>query len=199
MRGRNWRKICGILGRAAILGMARVQVKDGGSGGGGRDRRDSAIAAGVAGQVGRHRRRVDGAGDGTGDDDLAFRCHVTLVKNPFRARRSSASTLPQTEIAWPEMPLPPGEHRKSAVAATSSGVVMQRSEIFAEILLLHLLVQQAELRGARPEHAHQARTHDDARLNSVNANVGWPEFDGETLGEPDDRPTSTAASGVRYA
>ena len=33
--------------------------------------------------------------------------------------------------ANPEMPLPPGEHRKSAVAATSSGVVMRRSEIFS--------------------------------------------------------------------
>lgn len=43
----------------------------------------------------------------------------------------STSTLPHTEMDWPEMPLPPGEHRNRAVAAISSCVVMRRNEIFS--------------------------------------------------------------------
>jgi hypothetical protein len=57
------------IGRRAAVRIARVQVQDRGAGFGRADRLLGDLVAGDR-QVGRHRRRVDRAGDGAGDDDL---------------------------------------------------------------------------------------------------------------------------------
>jgi hypothetical protein len=75
MRGRNCMKTAGsAVGRPSFR-VAGVQMQDRGAGLRRRDRL-LAIWSGVSRQMRRHRRRVDRAGDGAGDDDLAV-CHAS--------------------------------------------------------------------------------------------------------------------------
>ncbi len=68
------RKGLRTLIRAPGALVARVQMNDCGAGLGGADRRLGDLVRRHR-QVRRHRRRMDGAGDGTGDDDLVARSH----------------------------------------------------------------------------------------------------------------------------
>jgi len=68
--GQKGREGVRVLCRTTVLGVARVQMQDCGA----RLRRLDGLRGDLVGrdrQVARHARRVDAAGDGAGDDDLA--------------------------------------------------------------------------------------------------------------------------------
>ena len=85
-----------VLARPAVLGIARVQVQDRGPGLGRGERRLGDLVRRHR-QIGRHRRRVDRAGDGAGDDDFAGLGHgsappVSFARSPA-ARGAAPNSL----------------------------------------------------------------------------------------------------------
>ena len=106
------------LVRPAVVGIARVQVDDRGPGLGGAHRGVGDLL-GRHRQVRRHRRRVDGARHGAGDDDLAALGHGSAPpQSPisrFACRLCRASAMSRrSRQRWRSASCPPAAARDAA-------------------------------------------------------------------------------------
>ena len=206
--GEGLRRLVGLAG----LGVAGVQVQDRGAGLRGGDRLGGDLVGGDR-QVGRHGRGMDRPGHGAGDDHLAlFGGAAALAcgsrqsaRLPFACVCVGMDGVPQVRASRRCRPrpatgrrccAPASESRKATVAATSQGLVIRRSEMFAEVARLHLLVADADLLRAVGDDALHARPLDDAGQDGVDADAGRAELLGEALGQADHAPLRRRVRGA---